>query len=67
MKCLKCNGWMCTERLSDFHAMFDIWRCVNCGARLDKTILENQRAYAHVSSGADDYQADDYQSDDLSW
>jgi len=43
MKCPKCNGWMCTEQLSDFHAMFDIWKCVNCGARIDKIILENQK------------------------
>jgi hypothetical protein len=34
---------MCTEQLSDFHAMFDIWKCVNCGARIDKIILENQK------------------------
>ncbi len=44
MRCQKCNGWMCTERLSDFHSMFDLWRCVNCGARFDKIILENRKA-----------------------
>ncbi len=53
MKCTKCNGWMCIERFSDFHAMLDIWRCVNCGARIDEIILENRRNPSRFKSEVD--------------
>ncbi len=43
MKCPKCKGLMYTERFSDFYIVFDVWKCVNCGALIDRTILENQK------------------------
>lgn len=43
MKCPKCSGLMYLERLSDFFVIFNVWKCINCGALMDKTILENRR------------------------
>ncbi len=43
MNCPKCNGLMCIERLSDYFLTFDAWKCINCGAVLDATIVENRR------------------------
>jgi len=34
---------MYVERLSDFFVIFHVWKCINCGALIDKTILENQK------------------------
>lgn len=43
MECPKCNGLMYVERLSDFFVVFHVWKCINCGALIDKTIIDNQR------------------------
>jgi ribosomal protein L37AE/L43A len=43
MKCPKCDGLMYLERLSDFFIIFHAWKCINCGALMDKTILDNQK------------------------
>ncbi len=43
MKCPKCSGLMYLERLSDFFVIFNVWKCINCGAVMDKTILDNRR------------------------
>ncbi len=43
MKCPKCSGLMYLERLSDFFVIFNVWKCINCGAIMDKTILDNRR------------------------
>jgi uncharacterized Zn finger protein len=43
MKCPKCEGLMFLERLSDFFLTFYAWKCVNCGAIMDRTILNNRR------------------------
>jgi len=43
MKCPKCEGLMYLERLSDFFIIFHAWKCINCGALMDKTILDNQK------------------------
>ncbi len=43
MKCPKCSGLMYLERLSDFFVIFNVWKCINCGALMDKTILDNRR------------------------
>ncbi|MEW6325739.1 MAG: hypothetical protein AB1515_10185 [Nitrospirota bacterium] len=42
MNCPKCHGWMLNERVLDFALTFYAWKCVNCGAMLDQTILSNQ-------------------------
>ncbi len=34
---------MYLERLSDFFIVFHAWKCINCGALMDKTILDNQK------------------------
>ncbi len=59
MRCQKCNGWMCTEGLSDFHSEFDLWRCVNCGARMDRTILENRKSLPRPSPTKDSVPVDE--------
>ena len=42
MNCKKCGGMMFSERVSDFSLTFYAWKCVNCGAMVDQTILANQ-------------------------
>ena len=39
----KCNGFMVSERCTDFSLVFYAWRCINCGTILDTTILQNKR------------------------
>jgi hypothetical protein len=34
---------MYLERLSDYFLTFYAWKCVNCGAIMDHTILRNRR------------------------
>jgi hypothetical protein len=31
------------ERFSDFFLVFYAWKCINCGAVIDKTIAKNRR------------------------
>lgn len=42
MNCPKCHGLMLSERVLDYSLAFYAWKCVNCGALLDQTILSNQ-------------------------
>jgi len=42
MNCPKCHGLMLNERVADFSLTFYAWKCVNCGALLDQTIVANQ-------------------------
>jgi len=43
MECPKCKGLMMLERFSDFFLIFYAWKCVNCGAIIDRTISNNRR------------------------
>ncbi len=43
MDCPKCQGTMMLERLSDFFIVFYTWKCINCGAMIDRTIANNRR------------------------
>jgi ribosomal protein L37AE/L43A len=43
MDCPKCKGLMQLERFSDFFLIFYAWKCINCGAVIDKTIANNRR------------------------
>jgi PHP family Zn ribbon phosphoesterase len=43
MGCPKCNGLMSLERFSDFFLVFYAWKCINCGAIIDRTISNNRR------------------------
>ncbi|THJ20008.1 MAG: hypothetical protein CAF44_013310 [Nitrospira sp. CG24D] len=43
MDCPKCKGLMMLERFSDFFLAFYAWKCVNCGAVIDRTIAKNRR------------------------
>ena len=43
MTCLKCKGLMMLERFSDFFLVFYAWKCVNCGAIIDRTISNNRK------------------------
>jgi hypothetical protein len=38
MDCPKCKGLMMLERFSDFFLAFYAWKCVNCGAVIDRTM-----------------------------
>jgi PHP family Zn ribbon phosphoesterase len=43
MDCQKCTGLMVLERFSDFFLVFYAWKCINCGAVIDKTICNNRK------------------------
>ncbi|MDH4302148.1 MAG: hypothetical protein OEV51_08730 [Nitrospira sp.] len=43
MDCPKCKGMMMLERFSDFFLVFYAWKCINCGAIIDRTISSNRR------------------------
>jgi hypothetical protein len=43
MECPKCKGLMMLERFSDFFLVFYAWKCINCGAIIDRTISNNRR------------------------
>ena len=43
MDCPKCQGTMLLERFSDFFLVFYAWKCLNCGAIIDRTISKNRR------------------------
>ncbi|MCP9456156.1 MAG: hypothetical protein NNA18_08650 [Nitrospira sp.] len=43
MECPKCKGLMLLERFSDFFLIFYAWKCINCGAIIDRTISQNRR------------------------
>lgn len=51
MTCLRCRGLTVRERVQDFFHPFWVWRCLLCGAVLDRTILRNQQA--SIGRGAD--------------
>nr|MBI3613883.1 hypothetical protein [Nitrospirota bacterium] len=42
MECHKCRGLMVQEWWADFFEETRAWRCLNCGAMLDRMILHNQ-------------------------
>lgn len=43
MCCPKCQGLMQLERFSDFFLVFYAWKCINCGAVIDRTIANNRK------------------------
>lgn len=43
MDCPKCQGLMLLERFSDFFLVFYAWKCLNCGAIIDRTISNNRK------------------------
>ena len=43
MECPKCQGMMTLDRFSDFFIVFYAWKCINCGAMIDRTIATNRR------------------------
>ena len=43
MDCQKCKGLMMLGRFSDFFLVFYAWKCINCGAIIDRTIFNNRR------------------------
>lgn len=43
MDCPKCNGLLVSERHSDFFRIYNVWRCYNCGAMIDRTITKNRQ------------------------
>ena len=43
MNCPKCKGLMMLGRFSDFFLVFYAWKCINCGAIIDRKIYNNRR------------------------
>lgn len=42
MTCPKCTGLLVQEEMHEQSGRFQGWRCVQCGLRLDPTILQNR-------------------------
>lgn len=42
MKCPKCRGLLIQEDIREHGGQFHGWRCVQCGLRLDETIVQNR-------------------------
>ncbi len=59
MDCPKCKGLMQLERFSDFFLVFYAWKCINCGAVIDRTIAENRRKSLAANATKDVKEAKD--------
>jgi hypothetical protein len=46
MECMKCQGLMVHERVSDGFGCIQEWRCINCGLVLDPVIEQNRLSQA---------------------
>ncbi|MGH7233202.1 MAG: hypothetical protein ACREJU_17865 [Nitrospiraceae bacterium] len=44
MRCPKCAGLLTLEDIHEHSGRFRGWRCIQCGLRLDQTIVENRHA-----------------------
>ncbi len=42
MKCPKCTGLLIQEEIQEHSGRFHGWRCIQCGLRLDQTIVQNR-------------------------
>jgi len=42
MKCPKCTGLLIQEEIQEHSGRFQGWRCIQCGLRLDQTIVQNR-------------------------
>ncbi len=42
MECVKCQGLMVAERVTDGLTHLKEWRCLNCGCILDSVIAQHQ-------------------------
>jgi len=42
MNCPKCAGLLIQEEIQVYSGRFHGWRCVQCGLRLDETIVQNR-------------------------
>lgn len=52
MRCPKCEGLMFVERFFDYFLTFHAWKCINCGAVMDQTILSNKSRQSVASASA---------------
>ena len=43
MDCPECKGMMELDRFWDFFLVFYAWKCISCGAIIDKTICNNRK------------------------
>ena len=42
MNCPKCTGLLVQEEIREHGGQFQGWRCIQCGLRLDETIVQNR-------------------------
>jgi hypothetical protein len=42
MNCPKCAGLLIQEEIQEHSGRFQGWRCIQCGLRLDQTIVQNR-------------------------
>jgi hypothetical protein len=53
MACPKCAGLLVQEEIHEQSGRFQGWRCIQCGLRLDTTIVHN-RLRPHPGEAPDD-------------
>jgi len=52
MSCPKCAGLLVQEEMNEQSGRFQGWRCIQCGLRLDTTIVHNRlRLHAGEAEG----------------
>ena len=54
MRCPKCAGLLTLEDIHEHSGRFRGWRCIQCGLRLDQTIVENRHAADSDASPSDE-------------
>lgn len=52
MRCPKCAGLLTLEDIHEHSGRFRGWRCIQCGLRLDQTIVKNRHAAVSHPAGA---------------
>jgi len=50
MECLRCQGLMYLERLCDMGDISYAWKCINCGALIDRIIMHNHTQVPEAGS-----------------
>ncbi len=53
MNCPKCTGLLIQEEIREHGGQFQGWRCVQCGLRLDETIVQNRLTASSEGDPAD--------------
>lgn len=60
IECSRCQGQMMLTRMEDFFISIYVWKCLQCGEMIDKTILDNRRRIVQHRINGTPMQGDTY-------